>query len=83
MPAGVGIGRYFKFATAAILSMFAGSSCVHYLYKPLDDLPELIEKYYEEHPDAERPKPDVFQQTIELNYGKMVEDRQNAASEKR
>ena len=43
MPAGVSWSRYIKFGTAAMFSMFLGSQAVHILYRPLDDLPELIE----------------------------------------
>ncbi|XP_012268841.2 protein brawnin [Athalia rosae] len=44
MPAGVSWPRYLSFFTAAMLSMFAGSQTVHYYYKPLDDLNDLIEQ---------------------------------------
>lgn len=47
MPAGVSWPRYLTFLTAAMLSMFAGSQTVHYYYRPLDDLNELIEKELE------------------------------------
>ena len=43
MPAGVSWKRYLTFGAAAMFSMFLGSQTVHYIYRPLDDLPELIE----------------------------------------
>lgn len=42
MPAGVTWGVYLKFATAAMLSMLAGSQVVHMLYRPLDNMEELV-----------------------------------------
>ena len=36
------VGQYIKFGTAALLSMFAGSQCVHMIYRPLDGLEEDI-----------------------------------------
>jgi len=42
MPAGVSWKRYLTFGTAAMFSMFLGAQTVHYVYRPLDDLPELI-----------------------------------------
>ena len=67
MPAGVSMGRYLTFTTAAILSMFAGSQAVHLVYRPLDDLPELVDKYYAEHPEIKKPSPDPYQEALELN----------------
>jgi len=43
MPAGVSWPTYLKFATAAILSMAAGAQTVHLIYRPLDDMGELVE----------------------------------------
>lgn len=36
MPAGVSWGQYLKVATAAMVSMLAGSQAVHVVYKPLE-----------------------------------------------
>jgi len=44
MPAGVTWSVYLKFATAAALSMFAGSQFVHSFYRPLQDLDSMVEK---------------------------------------
>lgn len=43
MPAGVTWGVYSRFMVAALLSMFAGSQTVHYLFHPLDDFNALVE----------------------------------------
>ena len=43
MPAGVSWPKYIKFGVAASISMFLGAQSVHLVYRPLDDLPELIE----------------------------------------
>lgn len=42
MPAGVSWSTYLKFMTAAMVSMVAGSQTVHHIYKPLDDLEQMI-----------------------------------------
>ncbi len=44
MPAGVPLERYAKFTAAALLTMLAGAQLVHLTYRPLDELPELIEQ---------------------------------------
>ena len=44
MPAGVPLERYAKFTAAALLTMLAGAQMVHLTYRPLDDLPEIIEQ---------------------------------------
>lgn len=41
-------GRYILFFTLSMLSMMAGSQCVHEIYKPLNDLDDLIEKAMKE-----------------------------------
>lgn len=43
MPVGVSWLRYISFCGAAMISMLAGAQCVHMMYKPLDDLSELVE----------------------------------------
>jgi len=40
MPAGISWGKYVRFAVAAFGSMFAGSTCVHWYYKPKLEIPE-------------------------------------------
>ncbi|XP_073987439.1 ubiquinol-cytochrome c reductase complex assembly factor 6 sloth 2 [Rhodnius prolixus] len=44
MPAGVSWPQYLKVVTAALISMFAGAQIVHNVYRPLDDLDELVQK---------------------------------------
>jgi len=44
MPAGVSWKRYITFTIAAMFSMFLGSQSVHLVYRPLEDLPELIKE---------------------------------------
>lgn len=44
MPAGVSWGQYIRFSTAAFAAMMAGAQCVHYYYKPLQDLDVYIER---------------------------------------
>jgi len=41
MPAGVSLSKYLRFSAAALLTMMAGSQCVHYYYKPLEGLEKL------------------------------------------
>ncbi|CAG0920108.1 unnamed protein product [Notodromas monacha] len=43
MPAGVSLEKYVKFGCAALASMLLGAQLVHINYRPLDDLPKLIE----------------------------------------
>ena len=43
MPAGVPWRTYITFSIAAMFSMFLGAQTVHHFYRPLEDLPELIE----------------------------------------
>lgn len=43
MPAGVTWGVYLRYTAAALLSMMAGSQVVHMYYRPMDDLPSLVE----------------------------------------
>jgi len=42
MPAGVSTYTYVKFATAALVSMALGSQTVHVIYRPLQDLDDLV-----------------------------------------
>lgn len=34
MPAGISWGKYLKFTVASFASMFAGSTVVHWIYRP-------------------------------------------------
>ena len=47
MPAGVGWPQYLKFCSAAMVTMFAGSQCVHLIYRPLDDMDVQVKKEIE------------------------------------
>ncbi|CAI9744248.1 Hypothetical predicted protein [Octopus vulgaris] len=42
MPAGVSWFSYLKHATVAMLFMMAGAQTVHLVYRPLDDLEDLV-----------------------------------------
>jgi len=75
MPAGVSWGRYIRFGIAAMMSMMAGAQCVHALYRPMDDLPELIDEFYREHPEMERKKLDPYQETLELNIKQKLKEK--------
>jgi hypothetical protein len=44
MPANTTWSRYLAFQAAGLVSMFLGSQCVHLYYRPLDDLPEYLQK---------------------------------------
>ena len=48
MPGGVGMGEYWRFMGAAMLSMFLGAQSVHIFYRPLDDLDDYVKKAKEE-----------------------------------
>ncbi|XP_070149266.1 ubiquinol-cytochrome c reductase complex assembly factor 6 [Polyergus mexicanus] len=48
MPAGVSWPRYIMFCTTAMITMLAGAQCVHEIYKPLDDLEDLVEQRLKE-----------------------------------
>ncbi|XP_017791788.1 PREDICTED: uncharacterized protein LOC108573821 [Habropoda laboriosa] len=43
MPYGLSWPRFICFSTAAFLAMATGSQMVHLIYRPLDDLDDLIE----------------------------------------
>ncbi|XP_059491279.1 ubiquinol-cytochrome-c reductase complex assembly factor 6 [Neocloeon triangulifer] len=47
MPAGVTLAQYVRFSAAALLTMFVGSQCVHYYYRPLQDLDKLVQQEVE------------------------------------
>ncbi len=44
MPAGSSWGRYLSFQASALFSAVLGAQLVHYIYRPLDDLPQLVEE---------------------------------------
>ena len=44
MPAGTSWKRYLSFGVAAMFSMALGAQTVHVFYRPLDDVPFLIEE---------------------------------------
>ncbi len=48
MPAGVSWSKYIGFSMAAMLSMFLGAQTVHAIYRPLDDLDEVVNRYRQE-----------------------------------
>ncbi|KAG8273455.1 protein BRAWNIN [Homalodisca vitripennis] len=47
MPAGVPWSTYLKFVAAASVSMIVGAQAVHAVYRPLDDLDELVREEIE------------------------------------
>lgn len=47
MPAGVPWPAYLRFVAAASLSMMFGAQIVHNIYRPLDDLDDLVQKEIE------------------------------------
>lgn len=59
MPAGVSWPTYLKFATAAGLSMFAGSHTVHTFYRPLDDMEAWFQRF-----EAEEQRQRVLAQAL-------------------
>lgn len=48
MPAGMGWGPYLRFFITATLTAFAGSQTVHLIFRPLDDLEDLVEEELKE-----------------------------------
>ncbi len=44
MPAGVSWGRYLSFQVSALFTTFLGAQFIHAIYRPLADLPDIIEK---------------------------------------
>ena len=65
--------RYGLFSVTALFTMFAGAQTVHFFYRPLDDLPQLVQQFYNEHPEVSQTKKDPYQETLELNIKKKVE----------
>ena len=48
MPGGLSWPKYIAFVSSALISSFLGSQTVHAVYRPLEDLPEYVEKYKKE-----------------------------------
>lgn len=48
MPSNISTTRYIMFAAAAMVTMLAGAQCVHEIYRPLDDLEDLVEQRLKE-----------------------------------
>lgn len=44
MPYGMSMPRFISLVTLSMLAMFSGSQVVHMVFKPLDDLDDLIEQ---------------------------------------
>ena len=44
MPAGVSWGEYLRFMAAALGTMFLGSQAVHLVYRPLDDMDQVLDQ---------------------------------------
>lgn len=47
MPAGVSWSTYLKFVAAASISAMFGAQVVHSIYRPLEDLDDLVKKELE------------------------------------
>ncbi|XP_072767735.1 ubiquinol-cytochrome c reductase complex assembly factor 6 [Anoplolepis gracilipes] len=48
MPAGLSWPRYIMFCTTALITMLTGAQYVHEIYRPLDDLEDLVERELKE-----------------------------------
>ncbi|XP_025993233.1 uncharacterized protein LOC113004366 [Solenopsis invicta] len=44
MPGNISLTRYIVFCATALVTMLAGAQCVHEIYRPLDDLEDLVEQ---------------------------------------
>lgn len=44
MPYGISSFRFCSFVALSLISMFGGTQVVHMIYRPLDDLDDLIEE---------------------------------------
>ncbi|XP_076070666.1 ubiquinol-cytochrome c reductase complex assembly factor 6-like [Mytilus galloprovincialis] len=64
MPAGVSWNTYLKGVAVMLVSMAAGSQTVHLMYKPLEDLDELVKKEKEKI---------LRQQSGDMNYVRQTE----------
>jgi len=47
MPAGVSWGQYFRYTSAAMMSMFCGAQLVHMFYRPMDDFDRYVKEALE------------------------------------
>ncbi|KAK9309736.1 hypothetical protein QLX08_000726 [Tetragonisca angustula] len=47
MPYGISWFRYISFLTLSFISTACGSQVVHLIYRPLDDLDDLIEEAFQ------------------------------------
>lgn len=61
MPAGVSWPTYLRFVAAASLSMFFGAQVVHNIYKPLEDLDEMVKQ------EIEKIKEEQVKSTTKVN----------------
>ncbi|XP_019882692.1 uncharacterized protein LOC109609908 [Camponotus floridanus] len=48
MPAGLSWPRYITFCSVAMITMLSGAQWVHQIYRPLDDLEDLVEQRLKE-----------------------------------
>ncbi|XP_071134572.1 ubiquinol-cytochrome c reductase complex assembly factor 6-like [Mytilus edulis] len=64
MPAGVSWNTYLKGVAVMLVAMAAGSQTVHLMYKPLEDLDELVKKEKEKI---------LRQQSGDMNYVRQTE----------
>ena len=67
MPAGVPWPQYIMFATAAMLSMFAGSQTVHLIYRPLDDFNEELQNQLQLEKEEELKQAEAIIRDVKLN----------------
>ena len=56
MPAGTTWTNYLTFGASALTAMFAGSQVVHMYYKPMDDLPNVLEQLRKERAEEQGDK---------------------------
>ena len=57
MPAGMSWPRYLTFAVVSLLTSFAGAQVVHQIYRPLDDLEDLVQQELERRKKAKEMNP--------------------------
>ncbi|XP_011694323.1 PREDICTED: uncharacterized protein LOC105453811 [Wasmannia auropunctata] len=48
MSPNISTTRFVTFCVASLLTMLTGAQCVHKIYKPLDDLEDLVEQRLQE-----------------------------------
>lgn len=56
LPAGVTLGQYIRFSTAAFLSMLIGSEIVHEYFRPLNDIDNFISEEIQKLPPEQQVK---------------------------